>query len=93
MAAEKVVLVGLGERKRPITFVSSDDPSEEKESLLNAIKDVFDDVLRAEEKDHLVISVKSDQWNGEYVELHGDRVVENSSCVCLSQTSELEVII
>ena len=82
--AEKVVLVGFGERKRPVTFLSADDPSKEKESLLNAVKDVFDDVLKEEEKDHLVLSVKSAKWNGEYVEIVGDVSVESNSVVCLS---------
>ena len=37
-ATDQVVLVTLGERKRPVTFLSSADPSKEKEPLLN---DVF----------------------------------------------------
>ena len=93
--AEKVVLIRFGERKRPVTFQSSIDPAKEKESLLNAVKDVFDDVLKEEEKDQLVLSVKSEQWKGEYVELHGGMSVESNSVVCLSvdaQSSAKEVL-
>ena len=49
-SVEKVVLVAFGERKRPVTFRSSSDPAEEKERLQDAIKEVFSDLLKDEEK-------------------------------------------
>ena len=84
MEGEKEVLVGIGERKRPVTFQSSSDPSKEKESLLMAIKDVFKEVLTDKDEERLILQVKSDRWNGEFVELHGDMVVDNHSIVQLS---------
>lgn len=82
------VLVGLGERKRPVSFQSSSDP----ESLLAAIKTV-QDVLNDENEEHMVLLVKSDRWN---VELHGDMVVPSNSIVHLSvdaQSSAQEVFL
>ena len=92
---EKEVLVALGERKRPVSFQSSSDPSKEKESLLAAIKTVFQDVLNDEDEEHMVLLVKSERWNGEFVELHGDMVVPSNSIVHLSvdpQSSAQEVL-
>lgn len=93
-SVEKVVLVAFGERKRPVTFRSSSDPAEEKERLQDAIKEVFADLLKDEEKAHLVVSVKSEQWKGEYIELHGDMSLDSNSVVSVSvspQSSAHEV--
>ena len=43
-------MVQFGERKRPVSFQPSSDPTKEKETLLEAIKLVFDNVLQDEEK-------------------------------------------
>ena len=76
METKKEVLVALGERKRPVTFQSSCDPSKEKELLLN--RNVFSDILKRKEEDHMVLLVRSERWNGELVELHGDMFVDNN---------------
>lgn len=92
METEKEVLVALGERKRPVRFQLSSDPSKERELLLAAIKTVFKDVLKGEED--MVLLVKSERWNGEFVELHGDMVVPSNSIVHLcvdNQSSAQEV--
>ena len=59
---EKVVLVTVGERKRPVTFLSSADPSKVKEPLLNAIKDVIDDILREEENGAFSEEIRGIAW-------------------------------
>ena len=43
---KKEVLVALGERKCPVTFQSSCDPSKEKELLVIAIRNVFSDIFK-----------------------------------------------
>lgn len=75
-------MVQFGERKHPVSFQPSNDPTKEKESLLKAIKLVFDDVLQDEEKHQFVLSVKSAEWKGEFVELRGDMRVD-SNCIVL----------
>ena len=95
METKKEVLVALGERKRPVTFQSSCDPSKEKELLLMAIRNVFSDILKRKEEDHMVLlvrtRVRSERWNGELVELHGDMFVDNNSIVHLSVDAESSV--
>lgn len=61
--------------------------------MLAAIKTV-QDVLNDENEEHMVLLVKSDRWNGEFVELHGDMVVPSNSIVHSSvdaQSSAQEV--
>ena len=59
-SVEKVVLVAFGERKCPVTFRSSSDPTEEKE---RAIKEVFADSLKDGEEAELVVSASSGREN------------------------------
>ena len=76
----KEVLVAFGDRKRPVSFEASPDPLREKQALEKEIRIVFKDVLN-DRLTKLVILVKSEKWNGELVELHGDMVVEDNSII------------
>ena len=79
-----------------LLFRPSSDPSKERESLLTAIKSFLKEVLNEENEDLLVIRVKSERWNGDFVELHVDMVVENNSVLYLSieaQDSGLFVVL
>ncbi len=62
-AKVKEVLVGLGERKRAVSFQSSSDPSKEKDNLLASTKIVFEDILKDEDQDNLIINMKSGMEN------------------------------
>ena len=82
---QKEVLVAFGERRRAVSFQASTDPLRERLSLEEAIRSVFKDVLN--EDSHLVdlvILVKSEKWNGEFVELQQESFVDNNSIVHLS---------
>lgn len=57
-------------------------PIKERESLLAAIKTVFQDVLNDENEKHMVLLVKSERWNGEFVELHGSAKQLHCSLIC-----------
>lgn len=89
MEVEKEVLVKVGERSRPVSFRSFSNPPKERESLLVAIKDTYKDILK--EDDEFLVKIKSERWNGEFVELDGDQVVGNNSILQLSVCSAQEV--
>ncbi len=72
----------LGIRKRRVKFVCHTEPSEEKYSLIKAIRDVYKDVLT--ESESFVIHIKSEQFHGEFEELLGDMKVDTNSVVEVS---------
>ncbi len=72
----------LGIRKRRVKFLRYSDPSEEKESLMKAIRNVYKDVLT--ESESFVVLIKSEQFHGEFEELHGGMMVDTNSVVEVS---------
>ena len=78
---KKEVLVTFRKRRRPESFKESSCLEEEKGSLRDAIKTVFQDVLQDVENKNMVLLVKSERWQGEFVELHGSMRVDHNSVV------------
>lgn len=70
---DKKVLVCLGERKREVVFA---DDGEDMKPLLDAIRDVFSDVL-GDNSNELILQVKHEEWSGKFVDLTG-RVPDRS---------------
>ena len=68
----KTVLVCLGERKREVRFKA--EGASDLEELLKSISEVFEDVFTQERisASQLIISVKNEDWNGEFLDATGD---------------------
>lgn len=66
--AEKEVLCCVGERRRPVTY-SLEDGKCESDSLLEAVKMVFQDVIPSSRR--VFLQVKDENWAGEFVDIHG----------------------
>lgn len=82
MAVEgsKVVLVCIGEHKREVRFKADDVVENERKNIEQAIAVVFSDVVDVENKS-LLLQVKNEGWNGEYVDLEDGNVVANGAVV------------
>ena len=77
----KEVLICFGDRKRPVKFVTSEnDPDEELPSLTAAAKAAFSDILERENTQQLILQIKSERWNGEFVDVlaNGNTIPDNS---------------
>ena len=70
---QKTVLVCLGERKREVVFT---DDGEDRKPLLDAIREVFSDVM-GDGSNELILQIKREEWSGEFVDLSG-RVPDRS---------------
>ena len=84
----KEVLVAFGERKRAVSFQTSDDLEKEKKALFEATRDVFSDVICGREgqpEQGMILQIKSEKWNGEFIDVHGSMVVPDGSVLQLSQ--------
>ncbi len=88
---EKEVLVTFRERRRPVTFKACSCPEEERKYLKESIKTVFEDVLPNIEIESFILLVKSERWQGEFMELRGDMKPSHNSVVELSLDAPKEV--
>ena len=62
------------------------------DSLKKAIRSAYMDVLEETDCKDMILLVKSEQWQGEFVELHGDmKVADDSTILKLSFDSPKEV--
>ncbi len=80
--AEKTVLMCYKERKRPVVFQSDGKPECEKERLVAAARQIFQDMLPADEDYTLAVQCKSESWYGNFVELK-DELIEDKAVVQL----------
>ena len=71
--AVKQALVCLGDRKRSITFLTGVD---EKESMLEAIREVFKDVVTL--NNNFLIQLKNEKWGGEFLDLAEETIQDQS---------------
>ena len=64
--AKKEVLCCLGERRRPVTY-SAEDEKSEIDSLTEAVKAVFQDVISPSSR--VFFQLKNENWAGEFVDI------------------------
>ena len=76
--AVKKVLVCLGERKREISFISKDDAPDGNSLLKEAVK-AFHDVLDDEKAARLLLQLKNEDWDGDYVDVVGVMSIPDKS--------------
>ena len=82
--SQKTVLACFGERKREVTF-SSD--AEELQPLLAAVKAAYNDVIKV--NGELIMQLKSEDWGGEFVDLHKGSTIPNRSVVKVIAVNEV----
>ena len=70
---EKNVLVCHGKRKRPLSF----KPTDSKECILKKVRSKFSDCVEA--AGDLVLQIKSEEWNGEWVDVLDPKEVPNQA--------------
>ena len=63
----KQVLVRVGENSRPVTIEPGDLLSSDVERLKQSIYKCFDDVLKVDASESILLQIKSEYWNGEFV--------------------------
>ena len=79
----KEALICFGDRKRPVQFSKSDDPDEELRSLLTAAKVAFKDLVEEIDTRKMNFQIRSEKWNGEYVDMLGT-IIPNGSILRMS---------
>ena len=65
----KQVLVRVGENSRPVTIEPGDLSSSDVERLKQSIYKCFDDVLKVDASESILLQIKSEQWYGEFVDI------------------------
>ena len=65
--------VCIGEQKRPVTY-TVDGTIKERKALLAAAKQVYADVTSLEVESDIVVQVKNEQWEGEFVDLGDEEI-------------------
>ncbi len=83
----KTVLVCLGERKRSISFPSS-NPYLERLTLIEGIQNTFSDVLAGPSTGSptFFLQVKSEEWDGEFLDLKEEDVIWGRSVIRVCTT-------
>ena len=79
----KEVLIIFGERRRPVRFLSADNPAVEKKNLHEAVKSSFGDIISLES---FFLQTETKKWG--VVDITDDIVVENHSTVHLKTGSK-----
>ena len=72
LETKKKVLVCLGERKREVTFLSegTDNPTiSDGKRLMSETCTVYGDLLTDDEKERLILQLKSEDWEGVFVDV------------------------
>lgn len=85
----KKVLVIFEERRREVTFFGRSAKEGDIAPLLDAIGQVFADLLPSETPTHqLILQTKNEDWNGEFVDAEGEipdksvvKVVRITECI------------
>ena len=83
----KEVLVIFNDRRRPVKFECFENPSENYQSLVNAVEKVFCDILTAEEGSSssgagFYLQVESKEWGG-IIDVTSETQIDDHSTVFL----------
>ena len=84
----KTVLVSFRDNKRPVTFIS-DNRVTETDSLIYAFKETCADVLGDENIHEVLLQIKDEDWDGEFVDLQGVSVSNRAVAKVLLTTSKI----
>ena len=80
--ATKSVLVCFGERKRPVTLTNNSSVNDIKLAIVNEYQDVLPRSTSSTDQsvaDRLVLQIKSEDWDGVFVDLKDDADVPDRS--------------
>ena len=77
----KSVLVCLNENKREVSFPEGLSVEEEKKEFLDAVHSVFSDLLPASPPAPLTVQVKSEEWDGEFIDIGNETTIQHHSVV------------
>ena len=83
---KKSVLVCVGERKRTVSWTVRDGEGD-LDVLVEAVKAAYNDVYSPSPDEHLVLQIKSEDWNGEFVDLSSDAAIPDRSVLKVVQVS------
>jgi hypothetical protein len=78
----RTVLVCIGERKRPVEISQN-----EKRKLFDVFKVAFADVLEEKPIAKPVIQLKSEEWNGQFVDFRGDSLPDRAVVRIIDEVS------
>ena len=71
----KQVLVRVGENSRPVTIEPGDLSSSDVERLKQSIYKCFDDVLKVDASESILLQIKSEQWYGDIVDIEDPAMI------------------
>ena len=84
--ADKRVLVEVGSNRRPVLFKPSNE-REDLDGLKRAVLESFRDILSSADASNLLLQVKSEEWNGEFIDALDSDVIPDKSVIKVTVTT------
>ena len=72
MSTQKLVLVSVGENRRPVAFIGGVN------ELKKAVQKKFRDCLKSDE---IIVQIKSEDWDGEFIDVKENDDIPDRSVV------------